>query len=155
MPGLVRRQVILFASGGLWLVGGAAFYAIVRPPAAFRTILPSPLAAAVPHSAAGPVLGSAPTFVHVVAFSLLTAAVLGRSARRLLICGGWAAIELAFEILQHPGVGHRLLANTPLSSMPVMSAYLTGTFDPADVLAAVLGAAAAFGVLTLSHRTPP
>jgi hypothetical protein len=151
---LVRRQVILFASGGLWLVVGAAFYAIVRPPAALRTILPGPFAFAEPPTAAGPLLGSAPTFVHAVAFSLLTAAALRGSARRFVICGGWAAIEIAFELLQHPRVGPWLLANAPLSSMPFMRAYLTGTFDPADVLAALLGSAAAFCVLTLLHRTP-
>jgi len=64
--------------------------------------------------------------------------------RQLLLCAGWAAIEVVFELAQYPPVRDRLLRARPLAAMPFISSYLTGgTFDYADILTAILGASLA------------
>jgi hypothetical protein len=154
LPG--RRQVMLLAIGGLSLASGSAFYAIVRPPPVARSVLPDAFLPALASLAAGPVSGAAPTFAHTLAFCLLTAAVLGPSARYgIVVCAAWPALEIGFELAQHDAVASWLLAHMPASLQPITIAYVTGTFDPADMLAAVLGGAAALCVLTASQRIPP
>jgi hypothetical protein len=91
-----------------------------------------------------------PSFVHPLAFSLFTAAVLkpGTTAR-LGACGFWGAVNVAFEVGQHPAFSPVWAAalqgeagNWAISRL-VLNYFLHGTFDPHDVCAAVLGASAA------------
>ena len=97
-----------------------------------------------------------PSFLHPFAFSLLTAATLRRQAApHDSACVAWAAINLAFEFAQHPLLKAPLatalqdgLGWTPLAE-PLANYVLRGTFDPGDLLAVVLGALAAAGVLRL------
>ena len=140
----------MFALGIVWLTLGFAFYVIARPPTALAILSQFPqFRASVPAELVR-VLGPVPTFIHVVAFSLLTAS-LGRRdrRRRLLACGGWAVIEITFEFSQHPAFGCALLQHGALvSSIPYLRSYLIGgTFDYADVVAAVIGAAFAGSAL--------
>jgi len=135
----------LFAFGIGWLLIGALVYLTARPrmtsaffPEAIR------IAALMPHWLRS-LLGPVPTFVHVLAFSMMSAAFVGRTyMRQLLLCAGWAAIEVVFELAQYPPVRDRLLRARPLAAMPFISSYLTGgTFDYADILTAILGASLA------------
>ena len=101
-----------------------------------------------------------PSFVHPFSFSLLTAAALPvRSAPRYGPCLAWAAVNVAFEVGQHPMVSVRL-ANAlqgELNGMPfgqpLARYFLHGTFDAGDVVAVLLGALAAALVLRLVSRT--
>lgn len=125
-----RRTAVLLASGIAALCAGVAVYALDRPPASVG-FLPHGLAAG--SGMFGALSGPLPTFVHSMAFALITAALLAPTRRAaLLACAAWAAINIVFEVSQHPifrdfaGFG------------------LRGSYDPFDLLAAVLGAAAAY-----------
>jgi hypothetical protein len=118
------RQPNRVVQGLAWLAAGILFYLIARPVVAIK-FLPSAagLLHGIPtvHSA---VLGPVPTFIHVVAFSLLSSSILGLSGKRLLLlCGAWALTDVVFEILQHSALH-----------------AVRGTFDIADVFAAFAGA---------------
>jgi len=89
--------------------------------------------------------------LHIYAFILLTAIVLNPSRTGLaLICSGWMAVELFFEIGQHPYFANHLAEAVPawFVDFPFLevadSYFLTGTFDPVDVLFILFGTAAAF-----------
>ena len=63
-----------------------------------------------------------------------------------LSCAAWCAIDLGFEAGQHPVLADALGRAFQAESGPMrwLAAYFThGTFDPADVAATVVGAAAA------------
>ena len=100
-----------------------------------------------------------PSFVHPFAFSLFTAAALPpRSASRYGACAAWCAVNVAFELGQHPRVSARLaealqgsFAQTALTR-PLANYFLRGTFDVGDIVAAVIGAFAAAGVLHFMQR---
>ena len=149
----LHRQARLVAIGASFLFAGLALYVAARPTSVFGPLAPDWHLSIPRAHALRTLLGSAPTFVHVVAFSLITAAVVRLTTRRaLLVCATWAVIEIAFELLQLPVLGSRLLSHAALPSVPLVRNYIAGTFDPADIIAAVLGAAFAAYVLTL-HRT--
>jgi hypothetical protein len=102
----------------------------------------------------GTIFNSIPSFFHIYAFILLTAIVLNPSRTGLiLICFGWIAIELFFEIGQHPFFAQHLTEWVPawFANFPYLevanSYFLSGTFDPVDVLFILFGTAAA--VLTV------
>jgi hypothetical protein len=97
-----------------------------------------------------------PSFVHPFAFGLLTAAVLPpRSAWRYGACAAWGVVNVAFEVGQHPSISPHLAAalHDAFGSSPPARAlanyFVLGTFDRADVVAAVLGALAAAALLRI------
>jgi len=108
----------------------------------------------------GSVGGWLPGFVHVYAFGLLTAAVLGTTRRAALTgCALWWLIDSLFELGQHPGLSPYLAAATPawFDGIPFLEntgAYFArGTFDYADLAAIALGALAAWAsVVSLQTR---
>ncbi|MEO8487861.1 MAG: hypothetical protein ABI585_16160 [Betaproteobacteria bacterium] len=88
-----------------------------------------------------------PSFVHPLAFSLFTAAVLKRGAAAYGgACAFWAAVDVAFEVGQHPALAATWTAalHGELGEWAIARAtlryFLLGTFDPYDVCAAMLGA---------------
>ena len=95
-----------------------------------------------------------PSFVHPLAFSLVTAAWLAPSAKpRYGACAAWGAVNIAFETGQHPQLS-RPWADALLSGearvpliQPLARYFVGGTFDPGDIVAAVLGSLAAAAVL--------
>lgn len=100
-----------------------------------------------------------PSFVHPFSFSLFTAAALPpASAPRHGACVAWGAVNVAFEVGQHPRVSASLAdaLQGGLGGMPLAQAlarYFTGgTLDSGDIVAALLGALAASAVLHLVHR---
>jgi hypothetical protein len=95
-----------------------------------------------------------PSFVHPFSFSLFTAAVqTPRAGPRYGPCIAWGAINVAFEIGQHPLVSPRLAdaLTGPLDGLPLVEPlaryFIRGTFDWGDIAAALLGALAAGVVL--------
>jgi hypothetical protein len=129
----------LFAFGMGWFLVGVIVYLTARPP--ITPFMPSIHGIArMPHWLRL-LLGPAPTFVHVLAFSMMSAAIVAKTrARQALVCAGWAVVEIVFEVAQHPFIRERLLRIESLSSMSFVSGFLTrSTFDFADILAAIVG----------------
>jgi hypothetical protein len=97
-----------------------------------------------------------PSFVHPLAFSLFSAALLPARPRwEYGACAFWFALNEAFEIGQHPQIRGPLVQvlQHGLGHGPVERAvenyFARGTFDGADLAAAALGAAVAAAIL---HR---
>jgi hypothetical protein len=95
-----------------------------------------------------------PSFVHPLAFSLFTAAVLRPSAVACCAaCTFWGVVNVAFEVGQHPALGAlwtaalRSGAGDWAIARSTLNYFLHGTFDPYDVCAATLGALAAGALL--------
>ena len=138
--------VSLCVGYALYFVGrsGPPIYAI--PENLEQLIVPLPLLSQIS--------GQLPSFFHTFAFILFLVVVLNPSRAGLfLVCLGWMAIELFFEIGQHPFFAHYLIEWVPawFADVPFLEAtdsyFLTGTFDPVDVLFIFFGTAAA--LLTL------
>jgi hypothetical protein len=95
-----------------------------------------------------------PSFVHPLAFSLFTAAALKPTVAARIGAGGfWGAVNVAFEVGQHPAFSAQWAAALQggagdwAISRSLLNYFLHGTFDPYDVCAALLGAAAAGSLL--------
>ncbi len=102
---------------------------------------------------------SLPTFAHVFAFILLTAALLaGGKKTAIAVCLSWFLVEVAFELGQHPALALSLSTVIPswFESLPILnktdSYFLYGTLDPLDLLAIALGALAAYVVIQRTAR---
>ena len=100
--------------------------------------------------------GWLPSLAHTFCFSLFTAAALGPVAGpRHGACAAWSFINVAFEFGQHAQLKAHLAdaVQGGWGSMPwarpLAQYFLRGTFDIADVAAAVAGAIAAAAVLSL------
>lgn len=129
-PVAQRPAAHLFGSGLAALALGVAVYAFDRPAGSVHF-----LSAGLGHDSGflGPFAGPLPTFLHAMAFSLMTAALLAPALRaRLAACGIWVAVNWLFEAAQHPAF------------MEVTGIGMPGAFDPLDILAALLGAVAAY-----------
>jgi hypothetical protein len=102
--------------------------------------------------------GSLPSFAHVCAFALLTVALLD-GGRRLnqVVCFGWLAINVAFELGQHPKLATSLANAVPawFAHIPILDKtptyFLGGTFDPLDLFFATLGALTAYLLIAKTH----
>ena len=147
---------LLVAPGCLALAVGLFVYLTDRDAA--QAMLVPGVAALAGSNLFGPLGQWLPSFVHPFAFSLFTAAALSpRSVWRYGACASWCAVNVAFELGQHPQVSTRLadavqVAFGPTSlTQPLASYFLRGTFDGGDIAAAILGALAAAGLLWLSR----
>jgi hypothetical protein len=136
----------LLAAGLGSLAIGTAIYVFMRP-AGTTQFLPAAMGRA--GVVAGATwLGSVPTLTHVLAFALLSAALVQNTRTRLFWCALWPAIDVAFEIGQSPAIRGRIADADPVSWMPFLSGYLgRGTFDWWDVGAAALGGICAAGLV--------
>lgn len=157
-----RHPAILVASGCAALALGLLVYAGDRG-AVPGSLLPTAGALAGRHFF-GPFGQWLPSFVHTFAFALFTAAALAPSPTpRYGACLAWGAVNVAFEIGQHPLLNTRLaeLLQISFGDIPTTQAlaryFVHGTFDPGDVVAALLGSLAAAAVLriTQNHREHP
>ena len=150
------RSASLAAVGSVAFAVGLLVYLADRDPSKAALI---PTVAALTGSHVFGLLGGwLPSFVHTFASSLFTAAALPeRYAPRYGACAAWFAVNVAFEIGQHPLVSIRLaealqgsLGGMPVAR-PLAGYFVHGTFDPGDVVAALLGALASAVVLLLLH----
>lgn len=97
-----------------------------------------------------------PSFAHTLAFSLFSAAALGpRAMPRYEVCFFWCAVNIAFELGQHPRLSQQLshwlqigFGDSPVVRS-IASYFVRGTFDFGDIAAAALGALAAAAILRL------
>lgn len=158
MPGSRHKEeAILLVLAALMLVVGVLVYAIDRDGAAY--FLAGWTAGYGDGELFGPLADHLPTFIHVLAIVLLTAAVL-RPWPKLLpaIAIGWFTVECLFEIGQLSPLDARIAAALPawLDDVPILEAsadyFISGTCDPFDVLSIGLGAAAAFWTVRLIEK---
>lgn len=142
---------------GLVALGlGILVYVIDRPPG--LTALPESLTLFQPTVRFfGAVGQSLPAFAHVFGFSLLTMALLGRGpGAAIAVCGGWALVNAAFELGQHPTIADELTRLIPswFERLPILdrtqSFFSYGTFDSLDLLSIAIGALAAYVVKELT-----
>ena len=142
---------VRFALAGLGLMvlaAGCLVYLVDRPAESVPFFRLVSLAHLTP-TIFGSVGQSLPTFSHVFAFSLLTAACFGlRRNAALAACLGWCLIDLAFEIGQHDAVASRLsewMLESRFGFLASANGYFeSGTFDLVDLVSIVAGAAIAF-----------
>jgi hypothetical protein len=128
-----RYGHVPLVAGLLLLLTGVFVYALDRPGDSVA-FLPSPLV--YDSGLLGPFAGPLPSFLHAMAFSLMTASLLAPTRRmRVSACTAWLMVNWLVEAGQAPAV--RQAAGFGMS----------GTFDPIDMLAALLGATSAFLVL--------
>jgi hypothetical protein len=101
-------------------------------------------------------IGALPAFLHVLAFSVLTAAALGPVGMRAIvaIAGTWFGVNAILEIGQHARLAPAIASALPASfdGVPLLENLapylLRGTFDIADLFAAALGAVAAVLIIS-------
>ena len=148
---LVRVRPLLL---GLLALGlGVLVYALDRPPDQVY-FLPAWLARWQPEAPVFGALGAhLPTFFHPLGMALLTLALLPPGRRSALAAAAlWALVDAAFELGQHPALGPALAARVPswFQGIPVLENtrgyFLNGRFDPWDLAAIFLGAAAAYAL---------
>ncbi len=130
---------------------GVAIYMLDRPAGSAYLLPPAVSLAAGGFLWFGNVGLWLPSFVHVFVFSLLTAALLPATRNAAVAsCLAWWAIDSLFEVGQHPAFASSLatVVSPWLDGLPVIGNapqyFVLGTFDPADLVAAALGALAAF-----------
>lgn len=148
-----RAQWVLLAT--MALLAGLAVYLTSRA-AGHAALIPAvpALAGRLSFGALG---GWLPSLVHPFAFALLTAAACTPRPRPAYgVCLAWWAVDVAFELMQHPLLSGPLVASVaepgPLTrALRPLAAYAVhGTFDAGDLVAATLGALAAAAVLSLT-----
>ena len=148
-----RRPALLAAMAAAALLAGMLVYLIGRPPGHAMWIPDLPIA---PRPLLfGPIGAWLPSFVHPLAFALLTAAVLpAGSPWRYGGCAAWGAVDVAFELGQHAALEATWLdlAERGLAPVPLARYFIHGTFDVADLVAAMAGALAAAACLRFLDR---
>jgi len=100
-----------------------------------------------------------PTFVHPLAFILITTAVL-RPQPRLLpaTCATWFGIECLFEVGQLAPLDGRIAAAVPawFDSVPVLEGtadyFIRGTYDPLDLLSIGIATVVAYPMIRIIQR---
>ena len=108
----------------------------------------------------GPAAAWLPSALHTFAFALLSAALLPpRPALQGIACIGWGTVNLAFESGQHPSVAPWLAAALESAlpaalAQPLAQYFRRGTFDPADLVAVLMGGLAAWALLYWTHPEP-
>ena len=147
---------ILAAVGALAL--GAAVYVAGRPAGHVYLLTSAPQLFSNPLQAFRGIGGCLPSFLHVFAFTLLTAALLAARTTRAsaAVAAAWCATDALFELGQHSAVAPLIAAALPawFAGAPLLEQigpyFLRGTFDPADLAATVSGAGVAFLTLVWS-----
>jgi hypothetical protein len=103
-----------------------------------------------------------PTFLHVVAMSLLSLSVIRwtrTSAHH--VCMFWAGVHAGLEALTHPAIQHYLGTNAPSALIRLLQHLedlrfgpLSGGFHGVEVWAALAGGAAAYALVRRPWRRP-
>ena len=152
----IGAKALLVVAGFVWALGMLVY--VTDRPLSHAMLMPSLDGWHRARPLFGALGDSLPSFAHPFVLALLTAAVLRDARSRYGACAVWCCIDVAFECGQHPWIReslalavHALLDPVRLGQ-PLASYFLRGTFDPGDVVAAVLGGFAAAGLLRLANR---
>jgi len=89
------------------------------------------------------IFGSAPSFLYTLALGLLIGFCAPRSSAKFH-CLAWTGLGMLLEVSQHPNFAPGMLAwlgeLLPASSQQLVGSYwMRGVFDPADLLATLVG----------------
>lgn len=141
----------------LALLTGVLIYVTARP-AGSVYLLPSSVTMLARRSLFGTADAFLPSFLHVLAFTLLTVAILRPRSRGGIaaVAGAWCATNVLFEIGQHTLIARLIAASLPawfghVALLENVGPYfLRGTFDYADIAAAVAGGSVAYLICMLS-----
>lgn len=151
------RIAALVSAGLLAMAVGLLVYLTDRDPS--HTALIPAFAALAGSSLFGALGQWMPSFVHPFAFSLFTAATFpSRASAGYSACVAWWAVNVVFEVAQHPGINRSVAEAAAAVFGPswvehLLSSYvLRGTFDVGDLIAATAGAAGAASLLYVVHR---
>jgi hypothetical protein len=98
-----------------------------------------------------------PAFFHVLSFSLITAAFMSCSQKKYFgVCAGWFLVNCGFEMGQKYKLAAAGITPDFLKHLPFFentrAYFLSGTFDWLDILAASVGAAAAFLIMLATKK---
>lgn len=140
---------LAFTAGAALLLGTAVY--LLDRPAGSAWLIPPAWQAGTPGAWFGAIGPWLPSFVHAFAFSLLTAALLPRRPGcAALACVAWGLVNALAEVGQHPAVSAQLAAGlqrafegAPLAAR-VGRYFVQGSFDTADLAAALAGSALAY-----------
>ena len=151
-----RAGAAPISMGAATLALGAVYYLSVRP-MAVAVGLASIDAQRLPLLALA--LGSLPTMLHVLAFSLLTSSFGSRrAASHAWNCAAWVGINALFEIGQHELVARVLAAKldswcgATIACARTGQYFAQGTFDFTDIAAGALGGLLAYKILKYTDR---
>lgn len=139
---------------------GALVYIIDRPPEETYFIYRLPFDISLHDHLPqifGPIGSVLPDFLHVFAFILITAGVLGAGKTgQLVICAAWLTIDFLFEVGQrYRGLADLVpdwFANVPFLENTA-NYFRYGSFDSRDLVAIVLGTVCAYAVLRFTSRS--
>lgn len=156
----INTTQILIGVGAL--VMGLLLYLTDRPPDETYFLVRLGLTNSLYHIVP-PVFGALgwnlPAFLHVFAFILITAGILGcRHVGSVMVTVSWLLTEWAFELGQKFPAWTEALVPRWFDSIPVLEAarnyFRVGTFDPLDMVAGAVGAVAAYYTLlaTMERR---
>ena len=154
---LNRMQLLI---GLLLLVAGCLFYITARVPADvyFTRFFGLETRLHVPDTfTLGTVGPRLPAFIHVCAFSLMTASLMENSKKKMIsVCLGWFLVNFVFEMGQKYKQTAASLVPDSFRHLPFLdttrSYFLNGTFDWLDVAAAAAGAGAAYLIWLTTKR---
>lgn len=155
-----RNDATLATIAALSLLCGLAAYWVGRPAGSVYALARLPAFPSVGDCGSCRVLANyLPDFVHPYAFILLTVAGVAWSGRRStgMICIGWAAVDILFEVGQHPGISASVAAAIPrwFDRVPVLDSargfFVAGRFDWRDVLAIALGSTLAWVTVAVAR----
>ena len=100
-----------------------------------------------------------PTFSHTFAFILLTTAVIApRRGSAIVVCAGWLIVDSLFEIAQHDDLAVNIVRRLPnwFAEWPILenvaAYFLTGRFDPLDLVSIFVAGIAAYFLILYSTR---
>ncbi len=151
---LLLRDLSLIAMGLAAVFVGTMFYAVMRPtPHIF--LISGLFTAPFAGMPSVPGINAFPSFVHTLAFVLMSAGALGcrRISCAVKIAAAWVFIELIFEIGQHAAVKKLFVTELPacLEKVPVLDRtaafFLHGRYDTLDVAAIFIAAALALALI--------
>jgi hypothetical protein len=101
--------------------------------------------------------GALPSFLHVLAFSLLVGGILACGKRGyLIICCAWLFTNVLFELGQRYPISACEVIPKWFEEICILQSvrnyFLNGTFDFFDLLASSVGAAAAYWILVRTRQ---
>jgi hypothetical protein len=154
----INTAQILIGAGALIL--GLLLYLTDRPPDETYVIARIGLTNTLYHvvsSLFGPLGWNLPAFLHAFAFILITGGILACGKKgSLFVAGSWLLTEWAFELGQKFPAWAETLVPRWFDSVPVLETtrnyFRVGTFDPLDMVAAAVGAVAAYCALLATRE---
>jgi hypothetical protein len=150
-----------FFIGAAWLLLGTFVYIIDRPPEQTYFVCYSVIDISLYNilpNLFGPIGNNLPAFIHVFAFTLITASLIScRKIDNLVVCLSWFVVDIGFELGQkYKSLAVKLIPGW-FSQIPFLentrNFFLRGTFDCVDIGFICLGTIMAYYVLSFTNTS--